>query len=173
MGIEPSRSDLAGSIDMTAHTAANQRLELAVPREAMEEQTWTASRPQSQPDLQPPPPVPCPLWAAENIKQKGFASSLENAGEGKGWKSPHIISKPLHALQQLRNVYNVKRDDEHFEPGMPQDRFKHVTSTFLFNVLTEYETVYIDFRSRRCRAAPIGLATGGSIPKRKRWPSYF
>jgi hypothetical protein len=99
MDIEPSRSSLAGSVDMTTHSLSNQLSDLLLP---------------ARTTCPPPPPL-----------QKGYASSLGGAEEGKAGHDSHVVRR---VFQYLCFICKTKEDGKNSEPKIPQSPLiKHTT----------------------------------------------
>jgi hypothetical protein len=149
MGIEPSTSDLAGSIDVIFHAESNTHSQSVIPPKFIEGQV-TSPRPPPQPMLQPCPPPPPPPIQAGNITRQGFASSLEEAEEGKAQKFHGVIFRTLRGPRHLRNIFGVKNDDNHSKLEQSDIDIKHVTCTpRLSQRGSKYRTVCTDFQQSK------------------------
>ncbi|KAH8768549.1 hypothetical protein BGZ57DRAFT_929827 [Hyaloscypha finlandica] len=98
VGIKPSRSNLAGSVDMTAHPLSNEGPCFTRP-----------------PNATSPPPPPLP-----DI----YASSPEDAEEGHLGKESHTIRR---VLQNICSICRMKKNATHVESPKGYNPFKHIT----------------------------------------------
>jgi len=101
IGIKPSKSNLASSVDMTAHPLSNEGLCFTRP-----------------PNPICPPPRPLP-----DI----FASSPEAAEEGHLGKDSHTIRR---VLQHVCSLCRTKKNATHVESPKGYNPFKHITRSF-------------------------------------------
>jgi hypothetical protein len=106
VGIKPSRSNLAGSVDMTAHPLSNEGPYYTRPPNA------TCS---------PPPPLP-------DI----YTSSPEDSEEGQLGKDSNTVRR---VLQQLCSLCRMKKNGTHAESPKGYNRFKYATRSSLQYIL--------------------------------------
>jgi hypothetical protein len=101
VGIKPSGSNPAGSVDMTAHPLTNEGPCFTPPPNA----TWP-----------PPPPL-------SDI----YASSPEDAEEGRLGKDSHTIWR---VFQHVCSLCRTKKNATHVESPKGYNPFKHITRSF-------------------------------------------
>jgi hypothetical protein len=101
MGIEPSRSNLAGSVEITANSLSSQEFgSIRLPN----------------PHCPPSPLLEC------------YAPSLGDAEGGFVRKYPRMVRR---VLQYIGSVCRMKEDDQYSEPAIPQSPLiKHTTRMF-------------------------------------------